>query len=224
MASDSSGPFKFDSDTTRGTFGHLESDSAKIRLAALADIEALALEVRAGRLDRIPLLLTLIYAEAAAGSLGCGGRGPIESEDLLQEVLRRACRMIKAWNPADYEFVVWLRIIAFRICIDAHRRSEARGGLEARVDLNCANEAISQGLSPSASAEMGEVREALLAAADRLEPHQFTAFVCFYEGGLSCAEIAVILKRSEVAVRHLLHRARVNLKKFLPPEYAEYAE
>jgi RNA polymerase sigma-70 factor (ECF subfamily) len=131
-------------------------------------------------------------------------RSPREAEDVLQEAFLRAYRSIGSYRPGR-PFKPWLFTIAYRLAVDAGRRSGPR-----LADLADAPADAGPGpLEQLASQESAERLWAIVRASLGKEP--FTAVWLHYADDLSPRQVAAVMGRSQVWVRTTLHRARKRL-------------
>lgn len=129
--------------------------------------------------------------------------------DVVQETFVRALYRSSELRAEESAFA-WLLRIAIRIAQDERRRTW-------RVVLP--GELASEALDPSPTADDRLVAHqdaaVVQAALERLPARWRTVLVLRYYGGLSAAEIAATLEKSEPAVRKDLERAREALRKRL---------
>jgi RNA polymerase sigma-70 factor (ECF subfamily) len=132
-----------------------------------------------------------------------------DAEDLVQETLVRAYENLHRYQ-SPYRFSTWLFTIAHRISLNERRKRRPIGGPDV-VEL------LPDGrVDPEAAAIEKEERGRLwdLAAATLSQP-QMTALWLYYVEEMPVAEIAKVLKRSRVATKTMLFRARRKLKPVL---------
>lgn len=129
---------------------------------------------------------------------------PEDAEDLAQETLLRAYQRLERYCD-QWRFVTWLFTIARRLSMNYHRRPArtVAVSLEAMADHRPA---------PDQELAGAESRQRLwqLAAEVLTEP-QLTALWLFYVEEFPVKEVARVLRRSRVAVRAILFRARRKL-------------
>ena len=181
-----------------------EEETALARAAAAGDREAFGELVR--RYEG-PLLRFLCVR--------CAARE--DAEELCQESFLRAWRQIERYDP-HWRFSTWLFTLARRLAISAHRAP----ALHAQAHLV---EELGVRTSPAGEANRREQCEELWALSERvLSEEQRTALWLRYAEGFSAEEIGRVLDRRAVAVRVLLHRARLLLAEHLDPTLAEESE
>ena len=140
-----------------------------------------------------------------------------EREDLVQEVFLRVIRHRERWQPTA-RFSTWLYRIAFNISVNRTQRPPGLASLEPdAVEVVSASEPDGHGEEPSASLERKDAVRAVRAAIASLPEAQRMALVLAKYHELPYADIAVVLRSSEKAVKSLVHRARENLRERLAP-------
>ncbi|HUU95956.1 MAG TPA: sigma-70 family RNA polymerase sigma factor [Phycisphaerae bacterium] len=146
--------------------------------------------------------------------------GLLAAEDICQEAYVVAVRELASFQPRGKNaFFKWLLTIAERKLIDAIRalRAAKRGGGKKALELPARSDASSiAGLlehvaiherTPSRSAADHEIVSAVQNALAGLKEDYRTAIHCRYIEGLSAAETAARMGRSEGAVLKLCERA-----------------
>jgi RNA polymerase sigma-70 factor (ECF subfamily) len=136
-------------------------------------------------------------------------RSTADAEDLVQETFVRAYENLHRYQ-SPYRFSTWLFTIAHRISLNERRKRRPIGGPDG-IEL------LPDGrVDPAAAAIEKEERGRLwdLAAAT-LPQSQMTALWLYYVEEMPVAEIAKVLKRSRVATKTTLFRARRKLKPLL---------
>ena len=153
--------------------------------------------------------------------------GPDEAEDLAQEVFLRVYRARKSYRP-DAKFSTWLFAIAHNVARN-HRRGKARKPttrLEASAVGASADSSATRpvadllpGPDATASAQLRklELAQVVREALDGLGEDQKVAVLLNKFEGMGYAEIAVVMGKTEAAVKSLLARARYNLRDLLAP-------
>lgn len=127
-----------------------------------------------------------------------------DAEDLTQETFVRAWNRIRSYNPT-WRFSTWLFTIGSRLAITHHRRSRDPVGGN-----------VVEGLSERAPLERRSRGGIWALAAACLTPEQHEAIWLRYVEELAIAEIAMVMNKSQVAVRVCLFRARQALAERLP--------
>jgi RNA polymerase sigma-70 factor (ECF subfamily) len=132
-----------------------------------------------------------------------------DAEDLVQDTWVRAYENLHRYR-SSYRFSTWLFTIAHRISLNERRKRRPASGSD-QV------ESVSDGRAePEAAAIEKEQRGRLWnLAATTLSQPQITALWLYYVEEMPVAEIAKVLKRSRVATKTMLFRARRKLKPLL---------
>ena len=126
---------------------------------------------------------------------------PWDAEDLVQDAFVRAfthvAMLAHADNPRAYLFRV-----ASNAWIDMRRRAKPTAELEDAAEV----------LAPEPATAPWETDAALKAVVSNLPPRQRVVFLLVDAFSFKPAEVAVMLRASEGAVKAMLHRARATLK------------
>lgn len=131
-----------------------------------------------------------------------------DAEEIAQEAMLRAWVSIGRYNPR-WRFSTWLCTIAHRQAISAHRLRRVAiepGDVEQR-----AGEAAEPGETGASRSDGGSAVWAV--AARILSDEEYEALWLRYAADRSPREVAVILQRTPVAARVMLHRARERLRR-----------
>jgi RNA polymerase sigma-70 factor (ECF subfamily) len=123
------------------------------------------------------------------------------AEDLTAEVFVRAIEGLPDYEPRGVPFAAWLYRIAQARVADHFRREQRTETVTIEQDWPSGEE------SPSIKAEQSFYREELQAAINKLTPDQQSVIILKFVEGLSNAEVARILGKTEGAVKSLQHRA-----------------
>lgn len=146
-----------------------------------------------------------------------------DAEDATQETFLKAYRSAHTF-AGECSQSTWVFAIARNTCLDILRSRSPRSfaDLEEITAHSRDGQARSPGVADDSAAEaerewyVGAVREGcLLGTLACLSADQRAAFVLRVLCGMSTTDTAVVLDRSENAVRVLTHRARRSLKAFL---------
>ncbi len=129
-----------------------------------------------------------------------------DAEDLTQETFLKAYENLHRYNPA-YSFGTWLFTIAKRTAV-SHFRA-ARPTEEIPEDSRAAD------ADPSVVLAEKDERRSLWRLAGALKPKQFEALWLRYGEGFSIAEVARIMRLTQIHVKVLLHRGRHRLANLL---------
>jgi RNA polymerase sigma-70 factor, ECF subfamily len=132
-----------------------------------------------------------------------------EAEDLTEMVFLKAWEALGGYRLRDVPFGAWLYRIARNVVVDRHRTHKETLALEGHVALR---DTVS---SPEDSLDRRETIESVAHALAQLSPVHQQVLALRFIGGLSHAETALVLKRSEEAVRVLQHRALYALRELL---------
>ena len=162
--------------------------------------EELALEAQGGDLSAFDEIVR--RHESSIFRFLAARTNKTEAEDLTQQVFVRAYRKIHLYR-CRYRFLPWLFTIARRESIQYYRNKKSETELESEV--------IDHRL-PSDPIEQSDAHEALWETIrEVLSEVSAAAFWLRHEEGLTIAEIATVLKLTQVHVKVLLHRARKKL-------------
>lgn len=130
-----------------------------------------------------------------------------DTEDLVQETFLKAYRNIGAFN-SKYKFSTWLYTIANRLLISFYRKKQVE-------KTDAATAVVSQ--DPQERMIREEDSKNIWNVAQTLHQDQYQVLWLRYMEDLSIKEIAGVVKKNQVYVRVLLHRARLNLMKHVNP-------
>lgn len=146
-----------------------------------------------------------------------------DAEDIASETFVRALAALPRFrlNEGTRSLYPWLHRIAMNLIVDSARQRPPSGvfsmdapaiaGVRALLDTQASDPEF----SPPAVAERHEVQQLVRSAIESLPPDQGDVLVYRFLGDLSAREIAPLLDRSEAAVKSLLHRAVVSLRREL---------
>ncbi len=145
-------------------------------------------------------------------------QNPSDAEDIAAETFVRAITHLTAYRFRSESLFPWLSRICTNLVADRGRRgapvlsldTPAAGGLRALLE-GLPGDAP----DPHQVAEQHEVRSLVRSAVAALPPDQADAVVLRFAGELSLKEIAAALGKTEGAVKALLHRAMIGLRKAL---------
>jgi RNA polymerase sigma-70 factor (ECF subfamily) len=134
------------------------------------------------------------------------------AEDLMSETFFRALRSMSTFRWQGKDFGAWLMTIARNLTTDHYKAGRTR--------LEVATEDMSQHDGPTEGPEGAVLasltNEALLGALTQLPHEQQECLIMRFLQGLSIAETAAVLGRSDGAVKQLQLRGVRNLAKLLP--------
>lgn len=128
------------------------------------------------------------------------------AEDLVQQVFLKMIEALPRYRSTGAPFGAWVFRIARNLVIDARRTAHPAAPIELAED-----HAAPDG-DPVLAAVRADERTRLLAAMDGLPADQRDVLSWRFLAELSPAETAVLMDRSEEAVRSLQHRALIALR------------
>ena len=126
-------------------------------------------------------------------------------EDLIQETFLKAFLNIDRFEP-ERKFSTWLYTIAVRSAISHHRTKKA---------TRSHTVSISPLPDPQEVLIQKEESRNIWNLARRLKPIEYEALWLHYGEDMSVKDVAKVIKKTQISVRVLLHRARLNLAKML---------
>jgi RNA polymerase sigma-70 factor (ECF subfamily) len=134
---------------------------------------------------------------------------PADAQDLTNDVFLRMVEAIRSFEPARGPFRTWIFSIAHHRLVDYRRRQAVRD-----------HEPLTEALvnphdQPAVQAEARLTRERLHRALDELTEDQRQVIVLKFVEGLSNAEVAKILEKTEGAINALQYRALQVLRQVL---------
>jgi RNA polymerase sigma-70 factor (ECF subfamily) len=130
---------------------------------------------------------------------------PHDTEDLVQDTFVKAYQNIHRYKDT-WRFSTWLFTIAARLANSHFRRSRHCQAL---------GEVESDDLEPPQWLVVQEKHQSLWEMAGSLSQNQYQVLWLKYAQDMSIKEIAKVLRKSQVNVKVLLYRARINLAKRL---------
>jgi RNA polymerase sigma-70 factor (ECF subfamily) len=136
-----------------------------------------------------------------------------DAEDLTARTFYQALTHLRRYSSQGVPFSAWLFRIAHNLVANWYRDRSRRTvlSLDSITDSSDPLHDITDGV------ESAEEKQALWQAVRRLPPERQQVLVLKYVDNLSMAEIAVIMGRSEGAVKALLHRTLVALRQEINP-------
>ncbi len=134
------------------------------------------------------------------------------AEDLTSETFFRALRSMSSFRWQGKDFGAWLMTIARNLTTDHYKSSRTR--LESTTEDMSPHDSATEG--PEASVLASLTNEALLTALKQLPTEQQECLIMRFLQGLSIAETAQVLGRSDGAVKQLQLRGVRNLAKLMP--------
>ncbi len=137
-----------------------------------------------------------------------------DAEDLTARTFYRALRRFPHYIDRGAPFSAWLYRIAHNVVVNWIRDRQRRP----TVPLESVTVSSEEERDPHAIAEAREEREQLLQAVRRLAPDRQQLLILKFVEGMSNAEIAEIMGRTEGAIKALYHRTLVALRDELSRE------
>lgn len=132
-----------------------------------------------------------------------------EAEDMTQQVFLNALQSISSFKWKGVPFAAWLFRIAHNQVVDYLRKKKKQAAILLDESL------ASRDSNPQLMAEYSLDIEQLLLATKRLTEAQREVISLRFAGGLSIAEAAKIMGKSQGAVKALQHSAIVGLRQAL---------
>ena len=126
-------------------------------------------------------------------------------EDLIQETFLKAFRNIDRFDP-EFKFSTWLYTVAIRLAISHYRANKPK-------DLSSIPNHVSQ--DPEEIVTRKDQSQKMWAVAKSLHNKQYEALWLRYMEDMAVKDMAAVMNKTQVQVRVLLHRARLNLGKKL---------
>jgi len=133
-----------------------------------------------------------------------------DAEDLTAQTFHRALVSLSTYESRGHPFAAWLYRIAHNLVANWHRR-QGRHRQTPWEDL-ADDPAAQAGTSDDSDADTLFNRQLLLSAMRLLEEDRQALLVYKFSQGLSNAEIAAILGRTEGAIKSLYHRTLSELR------------
>lgn len=132
-----------------------------------------------------------------------------EAEDLTAKVFHRAFRHIETYHQRGVPFSAWLYRIAHNLVANWYRdRSRKK-----EVALDDQLPSSYQFDFPESAIEKTQESEKLIKALRKLPPERQQLVILKFVEGLSNAEIGLIMRKSEGAIKSLYHRTLESLRK-----------
>jgi RNA polymerase sigma-70 factor (ECF subfamily) len=136
------------------------------------------------------------------------------AEDLTSEAFFRALRSMDSFKWQGKDFGAWLTTIARNLAMDHFKSGRHR--LEVTTDEITNHDSATEG--PEDDVITRFTNEILLKSLRKLSPEQRDCLVMRFVQGLSIAQTAQALNRSEGAIKQLQLRATRNLASMLPED------
>ena len=133
---------------------------------------------------------------------------PLEAEDLTSRVFHRALHHIQQYDNRGVPFSAWLYRIAHNLVANWHRDNSRRK----EVPLDDYTQQPFHAPAPEASVVNNQEMEELLKVIRKLPPDRQQLLILKFVEGMSNQEVAVIMMRSEGAIKSLYHRTLLALR------------
>jgi RNA polymerase sigma-70 factor, ECF subfamily len=133
---------------------------------------------------------------------------PAEAEDLTSRVFHRALAHINHYSNRGVPFSAWLYRIAHNLVANWHRDNSRRN----EVPLEDQTSLSHRGEHPEHALVNSQELENLLGIIRKLPPERQQLLILKFVEGMSNMEIAVIMRRSEGAIKSLYHRTLLALR------------
>jgi len=133
---------------------------------------------------------------------------PYEAEDLTSRVFHRALHHIERYDNRGVPFSAWLYRIAHNLVANWHRDNSRRK----EVPLEDYTLQPVRVNAPEASVVENQELEAMLVVIRRLPADRQQLLILKFVERMSNAEVAVIMRRSEGAIKSLYHRTLMSLR------------
>ncbi|WP_121253222.1 sigma-70 family RNA polymerase sigma factor [Nocardioides ferulae] len=182
-----------------------ESESERTRLIALVEL------ARKGDTEAFGLLYDH-YQPSVYRFLFYRTRSAALAEDLTSETFFRALRSMTGFRWQGKDFGAWLMTIARNLATDHFKAGRTR--LELTTEDMGQHDDSTEG--PESAVLAGLTNEILLQALTQLPNEQRDCLVMRFLQGMSIAETAAVLGRSDGAVKQLQLRGVRNLAKLMP--------
>jgi len=205
------------SDPTTGTGGGGGYDDADLAASSEEDaaersrLIALVELARGGDADAFGMLYDH-YQPSVYRFLFYRTRSGTLAEDLTSETFFRALRSMNNFRWQGKDFGAWLMTIARNLATDHFKAGRTR--LELTTEDMALHDDATEG--PESAVLAGLTNEILLQALTELPPEQRDCLVMRFLQGMSIAETAEVLGRSDGAVKQLQLRGVRNLAKLMP--------
>ncbi len=182
-----------------------ESEADRTRLIALVELS------RKGDADAFGLLYDH-YQSSVYRFLFYRTRSATLAEDLTSETFFRALRSMTNFRWQGKDFGAWLMTIARNLATDHFKAGRTR--LELTTEDMGLHDDATEG--PESAVLAGLTNEILLGALKELPDEQRDCLIMRFLQGMSIAETAAVLGRSDGAVKQLQLRGVRNLAKLMP--------
>jgi len=158
------------------------------------------------------------YFDKVYGYLSFKMGNATEAEDVTEQVFLKAIESLGGYKWTGVPFQAWLFRIAHNLMVDALRRKGRRPSEPLDQAMHLTDTRPST--DPEAMLAQTLTREGLTQAMDRLTELQKQVISLKFAGGLSNAEVANLMGKTEGAVKSLQHAALAALQRHLSPEHS----
>lgn len=131
-----------------------------------------------------------------------------DAEDLTARVFQRALGRIDRYTQKGVPFSAWLYRIAHNLVANWHRDNSRRQEVALDDQMNL----VMSGEQPERQVVDFQEVEKLIEVIQRLTPERQQLVILKFVQQLSNAEIAVIMSKSEGAIKSLYHRTLIELR------------
>jgi RNA polymerase sigma-70 factor (ECF subfamily) len=143
-----------------------------------------------------------------------------EAEDLTSRVFFRAFRHIKKYHQRGVPFSAWLYRIAHNLVANWYRDRSRRK----EVALEDHFSSSFQHDFPESALEKNQEFERMMRSIRKLPPERQQLIILKFVEGLSNAEIGIIMRKSEGAIKSLYHRTLDSIRKNIENEERDIQE
>jgi len=186
------------------------------RPATLVEVGSLARQ--AANLDLSAFAdLYRLYSPQVSRYVASRVTGVQEAEDLTNTVFEKAFAAIGRYEPSPAQFSTWLYTIAQNTIIDHYRKRRLPLVDDAEVQLSIVTD---PGEGPEANLLADESRRLLYQAVMQLTSEQRQVIGCRFYFNLPVHEVALMMGKTEGAVKALQFRALERLRRMMAPEWA----
>ena len=131
------------------------------------------------------------------------------AEDLTSEVFLKMVQALPRYRLQNIPFQAWLFQIARNLAIDHHRKHESHPDVEMPEDLKEDGQSLDEDLEIKLTSDL------LSGALNKLTDDQRDVILLRFVDGMSLAQVAQVLHRSEDSVKGLQRRALISLRQTL---------
>jgi RNA polymerase sigma-70 factor (ECF subfamily) len=146
-------------------------------------------------------------------------RNQADAEDITQQVFLKALEKIGSYRWRGMPFASWLFRIAHNMVVDYWKKKSREKVVVAPDEIDQMVDESSN--DPATLAELKFDMKQLSVACEQLSDGQREIISLRFAGGLSVAESAKVMGKSEGAVKVLQHAALVKLRRILCPSVEE---